>query len=129
MLEELKLLIETFKGLSDMALYALGGYGLYKLILYLSTTGSAVFIAKLLINRVFDYLNSPKDFRLDKAVYVSRDAVKDLNDLLKRIACISRHTSYGLGLDESDVKWAQEAIEAKMQKEREAGLRRGQGKA
>ncbi len=60
MIEEIKMIVQLLSKVTDGALYGLLGYGVYKLIMYLSMTGSIVYISKLGINRLFDYLEGSR---------------------------------------------------------------------
>ena len=61
MMEEIKILVEAFGGLSETAMTALFYFGVYKLTLYLSTTGATVYVSKMVITRLFDHLDSRKE--------------------------------------------------------------------
>lgn len=66
MIEEIKALMDILGKLPDMALHGFIAYGIYKIIIYLATTGSIAYIAKLLITRLFDYLD--KGYEHDKII-------------------------------------------------------------
>ena len=53
MMDELQQLLNLVKELPELTIWVLAGFGLYKLIMYLSATGSVVFILKLLIERLY----------------------------------------------------------------------------
>jgi hypothetical protein len=54
MIEELKQLLDVMKELPELAIWSVLGFGIYKLVVYLSTTGSIVFILKLAIEKLHD---------------------------------------------------------------------------
>ena len=55
MIEELKGLLEALSNTPDMALYGFGVFVAWKLIVYLSTAGSIVYVCKLVIERIAAY--------------------------------------------------------------------------
>lgn len=55
MIEELKVLLEMLAKVPNAALWAVGAVFLYKLTIYLATTGSVVMLAKLAIERLHSY--------------------------------------------------------------------------
>lgn len=61
MIEELKLVLETLGDLGASAVWLAVGFLLFKLVMYLSTTGAVVFIAKLLIERVHSVMTQKKE--------------------------------------------------------------------
>lgn len=54
MLEELKLILDSVGDLTGIALWIVGFFISYKLIVYLSMTGSIVYVCKLLITKLHD---------------------------------------------------------------------------
>jgi hypothetical protein len=61
MIEELKMILDSIGDLSGIALWVVGAFIAYRLIIMLAVTGSAVFIARLLIEKLHDAFvrNSP----------------------------------------------------------------------
>lgn len=60
MIEELKFLLDAMGNVDNIALYVLGGFAAYKLVIYLSGVGAAVMLAKLLITKIHDVLTRDK---------------------------------------------------------------------
>lgn len=58
MIEELQLLIGMVGDLAGSALYVLGGFLGWKLIVYLSTVGSCVYLVKLISGQIKGYLHA-----------------------------------------------------------------------
>lgn len=55
MIEELKVLLEMLAKVPNAALWAVGAVFLYKLTIYLATTGSVVMVLRLAIERLHSY--------------------------------------------------------------------------
>jgi hypothetical protein len=60
MIEELQFLLDKLGNIDDLALWVLGGFAVYKLVIYLSGVGAAVMLTKLFINKVHDASTRPK---------------------------------------------------------------------
>jgi len=58
--ELLQVLADVVGKTPDTALYILGGIAIFKIIIYLSTTGSIFYISRLLVNRFFSYKEDGK---------------------------------------------------------------------
>jgi len=54
MFEELKVLLDMLGNVDDIALWIVGGFAVYKLIIYLSSMGAVVMIIKLIVNKLYD---------------------------------------------------------------------------
>lgn len=61
MIDELKQLLDLVRELPELAVWSLLGFATYKLVVYLSTTGSIVFVLKLLIEKCHSAITSPKE--------------------------------------------------------------------
>ena len=60
MIEELKLVLDSLGDLSGVALWVVGAFIAYKLIIYMSTAGAFVYVAKLFIEKIHHWATSPK---------------------------------------------------------------------
>lgn len=61
MIDELKLLLDQMKNVPDVALWILGGFLVYKLVTYLSLTGSVVYIIKVICEAIIKHKATPKN--------------------------------------------------------------------
>lgn len=124
MIDELKLLIEALGNASEIGLWVLGGFVSYKTIIYLSTTGAIVFLCRLGIERLHDYLkNRPMppapniELKYDKHALGALDRILingEAQHLLAVLCRIRRHSEY---IHSSDIDWLEEAIEEKNAKD------------
>lgn len=89
MIEELKYLLEHISDVPEMGMWILLGFGIYKLTIYMATTGSFVIIARLLINRSHDVLTSPKKVKVGYTFINDSDYHRVMDAL-----CKYRSTSY-----------------------------------
>lgn len=71
-MEELKELLHLVERLPHMAMWALGGFALYKLLTYASTLGAITMILKLAINKAYEAYANPRP-RVEKVEYKMRD--------------------------------------------------------
>lgn len=99
MIEELKVLLDMLGNVDNIALYILGGFAVYKLVIYLSGVGAAVMLTKLAINKLHDYKTQPKKIDVSGMVY-------NEEDWTKIIGAISQYSTatYGGSLHGSDVR-------------------------
>lgn len=72
MIEELKLVLDSVGDLTGIALWIVGFFIGYKLIVYLSLTGSIVFIAKLVVTKAHDVFTKRYEFE-SKGFYIGTD--------------------------------------------------------
>ena len=122
MLEELTLILESIGDLTGIALWIVGAFISYKLIVYLSTAGAAVFVCKLLIERLYSWATTPKQptpptldpFNNEVThICISSDGTyTKVKELLQRVA--GKRT----GIDSNYIhrcsaEWLQEAIDEK----------------
>lgn len=116
MMEEIKELLHLIEKIPSLTLWILGGFGVYKLVMYLSTTGAIVLISKLAINKGHDYLTRPerKEFRIGELCM--HDTVA--NQLVMTLSTLERKDRGFLYLD--DVKWLQDAINEKKLRDTQA---------
>jgi hypothetical protein len=146
MIDELKALLDALANTPNMALYGLGLFITWKLVVYLSTAGSIVYVLKLAINKWHDYKHAvveyqardaaaaaeaaanPPDLPLQEYTFGGRllggDETKDeLSNLLYRVAS---HRSTGVlastrqYVHTQDVSWMRKAIEAAIEAEEKA---------
>jgi hypothetical protein len=109
MIEELKYLLDKIGDVSGFALWIIGGFMLYKLVLYLSTAGAVVYIAKLFILKCHDAITRDKDFSVTDKLssrFLSTQAKRDFVSLFENFA--SRNSSYISTHDVEKIKMAME---------------------
>lgn len=113
-MEELKLLIEAVAGLPTLTLWVLVGYLIYKLAII----GSWFAVAKLLIEKLHNYLITPKFMNQKDVVdkLVIDNAFPELMVQLHRLTGKSAGGSHYIHT--SSVKWLREAIDDKENKEK-----------
>ena len=76
MIEELKQLLNVVEKMPEMVLWVIAGFGIYKLVVYLSTTGAIYITLRLLIEKIHDAKTRPQV----KTVEVSLDKRFIIND-------------------------------------------------
>lgn len=72
MIQELRELLGVVEKLPAMTLWVLGGFAVYKLVVYLSTTGAVVMLVRLAIEKLHDYKVRPPQPDPPKAVSLER---------------------------------------------------------
>lgn len=90
MIEELKVLLDMLGNVDNIALYVLGGFALYKLIVYLSSAGAIIFTIKLISGYVHDIaikrIEKPREIKLSLVgVLINEKAEHNLRSLLNEI--------------------------------------------
>ena len=118
MIEELKMVLDTVGDLSGIAGYIIGFFITFKLIVYLSTAGSIVFILKLAINRIHSAMTLPPHPSPPK-VFTFRDVAidEDVKVRLERLVYNARGSGHKF-IHNSDVSWMEKAF--KVARENEA---------
>ena len=126
MVDELKALLDVVAGVPELALWALVAFGLFKLVIYLSTAGAIVYCIRLSWESIVDMYKSERPPRKEikesdfKDFVISHDGTeRRLRSLLKSII---GHDMNGRSWDKlfsSDVDWLEEAVEEKITKDRE----------
>lgn len=61
MIEELKMVLDSIGDLTGVALWVVGFFIVFKLVVYLSTTGAVVFLVKMLIEKLHSYGTMKKE--------------------------------------------------------------------
>ena len=122
MLEELKEIIKLFESVPTLSLWILGGFAFYKLVTYLSVTGSVVFLTKLAIEKLHDYKTKPKEIikkvTLDNK-FITSDGAYDifcnlLDDVIgKGYGCPGELRQY---IHESGAKFIADAVKEKIER-------------
>lgn len=124
MIEELKFLLDAMGNVDNIALYVLGGFALYKLVVYLSGVGAAVMLTKLLINKLHNAYTAPRPVPLkilDKTYDVQRICITNEADdrviaLLRRVA--GKRTGISTPyIHAQSADWLEEAINEKERKD------------
>lgn len=106
MIDEIKLLLDQVKNVPDVALWILGGFLFYKLVTYLSLTGSIVYVIKMLCKTSIDYQIKPRKAKF-RGVLINDDAEHELEDLFTEM----RHRGNMSYIHHSDVKELRRAWE------------------
>lgn len=134
MIDEIKQLLDLVKELPDLAIWSLAGFGIYKLIVYLSTTGSIVFIFKLLIEKIHNAYTSPRqekprDVKIDGYFLTSDGTYHDFIAVLRYFLNAKNKPKPETGktlsfraftseyIHKSDVTWLEAAIKEKLARE------------
>ncbi len=128
--EMLTVLSDVIGKLPDMALWILLGFGLFKLTILLSTTGSLLYGFKLLITRAFDWMDAkrerPKEVSVDKMFITSDGTFHQFLAAIVRIKNVTTPTK-SIGSDYihgCDVGWLNQAIDMKLEYDKENKLNR-----
>lgn len=90
MIEEVKELLHLIEKLPHMAMYVLGGFALYKLLMYASTTSAIVFLLRLAITKAFDAYalqRKPKTVEMEFIL----NGVKMFDSSRRKIELLLRH--------------------------------------
>jgi hypothetical protein len=123
-IEELKQLLSVITNLPELALHVIFGFGIYKLVIYLSTTGSAVFIGKLLINKAYDAYIYPKT-RIENVEYEIAKRFICSDGTYGRFLELIKEMRSGVGVKSSyihsqDVDYLIEALREKRERDKQA---------
>lgn len=113
MIEELKLVLDTIGDLSGVAIWVVGAFFLFKLIIYLSTTGAIVFLIRLAITSLHDLLTKEKIIKFDIGSHMINSTCKE-----SFLALISEGKKTSLSyIHEADIDWIRVAIREKKERE------------
>lgn len=99
MIEELKLILDTIGDLSDIALWVIGAFILFKLVTYMATTGAIVYVIKLIVSKGHDILTRERKVKYYLSDFCIGDG-SEIIDALKR--CRSSSLNY---LHNDDISW------------------------
>lgn len=133
MIEDFKMILDMIAKLPNFAIEVLLGFGIYKLVVYLSTTGSVVFISRMLIEKIHDAHTRPKppqeiNFKFED-IYMCGTSEKDIQDILTDLArngtsakihsgeAYSGSYSRGQYIHSQDTKWLKDAVMEKVKKD------------
>ena len=113
MIEEIKLVLDSIGDLSGIALWVVGFFLAFKLIVYLSTTGAVIYILKLLVIKLHDWATKEKivKYKIDDHFISSETKVK-----YKRLLD-SMNVSTGSWIHDSDIDRLENALKAAAEKE------------
>lgn len=123
MIDELKMILDAIGDLSGVALWVVGGFLIYKLVMYLSTAGAMVYVSKLLIIKLHDVAitrktKGPRDITSDiRSICISSDGTDErMLDLLRRIKAKNNgnHSSY---IHDTGFEWLEAAVNEKEERE------------
>lgn len=130
MIEEIKMLLDAVGDVADLGLWALLAFVVYKLVIYLSTTGAIVFCIRLAIERIHQILIAKNQRRLREAELEKAPQSWDMGGLpfedsvrkrLERaIKEAHEHRSPNLNyMHNSDADWLAVAVKEKIERERQ----------
>ena len=117
MIEELKQLTELLVTLPELALWGLVGFGIFKLIVYLSTTGAAIYALKIIAASTLKIYTTEKKvtYQYGTDYFIDRNLKKRFENLIKRSMF-----STGVFMHESDLELLEEAVESILDKRKKA---------
>jgi hypothetical protein len=130
MIEELKQLLTMVEKVPETILWIAGGFGVYKLVLYLSSAGVIYKLGTLLITKVHDYKTRPEVLSLDDYV-IDKTTAAELKRVIRKVT--TRHDDYttpasyvsyvlqsGMKyVHHSDISWLDELVSSKISEERD----------
>ena len=126
MIEELKYIVDLIAKIPETGLWILGGFGIYKLVSYLSVTGSVVFILKLAIERIYQWHKDNIDLmskreEAPKPVSFMNGRIITHDLTLSHLEHLLYENIKGKGpskfIHSDDVDWFQAAIREKKERE------------
>lgn len=118
MAEELKGLIDIVADLPGTALWVLLGFGVYKIVGYLSVTGAITYISKLAITNIWrEKKLEPKEFTLNGICLYEKTEAELKLQLYRLVGKTHSHCKDRI-LD-TDIAWLRSAIDEKETRERE----------
>ena len=113
MIEELKILLDIIGDLTGIALWVVGFFMVFKLVVYLSTTGALVYVLKLAITKLHDAITREK-----KAVYSYEGDCIDEKAKIEMDSLIRESRISGLTyIHHSDIDFIRTAIKEKRERE------------
>lgn len=124
MIEELQMLLSMLGEVSGIAGWVLAGFIVFKLVIYLSTTGAVVFIIKLALNNWYNYGVKKKEpdviinqWAFADNICISSDQSRNLVEMaLSKVVgrTTTIDTSY---IHHGDAQWLLDAVNEKIQRE------------
>jgi hypothetical protein len=121
MIEELQTLINLLGDLSHLAVYVLVGFVVFKLVIYLATTGTIVYLVSLAINRLYEYFTHKRNIvdtiemsKKIKDISITTDGTSERLLHLLKTHVRSPSLSY---ITERNVDWLEEAIMEKKERD------------
>jgi hypothetical protein len=117
MMDELKELVILIEKLPNVAMWTLLGFAIYKLVTYLSVTGSFVFIAKLFIEKVHDAYRLKQTKNPIKEVEIKGQFIVQDGTYQRFMNEISMLKGDGPYIHGYHVDWLHDAIQDKYLKE------------
>lgn len=121
MIEELKSILTMVEKVPETVLWVLGGFALYKLVIYLSTTGAIVMLVRLAIEKWHDARTRPEP--APEPTYLKLDDMllyETLGPELRMHIKSIVPPGGGNYIQSSHLNWLAEAIREKKERERVA---------
>jgi hypothetical protein len=121
MIDEIRELLQIVEKLPELTLWVLAGFGGYKLIIYLSTTGAMVVIARLAINKIHDAYTNPRAQAVEYKIrnhFIDEETMISLETLMSRLKysrILGRHSSY---IHANDVNFLIQAYDEKVARDK-----------
>lgn len=84
MIEELKLVLDSIGDLTGVALWVVGFFIVFKLVVYLSTTGAVVYLVKLAIMKGSEVIKKERVYKF-KSHPIDEETVDSIDELLHQI--------------------------------------------
>ena len=121
MIEEIKMILDAVDGVADLGLWALLGFVVYKLVIYMSTTGAIVFCVKLIVEKLHSVLTQKKvvEYEFD-GLPIDSGVARQLSIVLRRLHAHHNARIPTRYLHSSDVDWLHKAIDEKIERERKS---------
>jgi hypothetical protein len=93
MIEELRQLLTMIEKMPEMVLHVIFAFGIYKLVMYLSTTGAVVMLVRLAILKLHDYMTQPVPMKFkDRTVnHEARLALELLHDEIVKASATGQY--------------------------------------
>ena len=113
MIEEIKLVLDSIGDLSGVALWVVGFFLAFKLVVYLSTTGALVYLIKLAIVKLHNFLTTEKVVKYTIGGHFINTETKARYDRLLD----SMKVSTGSWIHGSDIDRLEDALKAAAEKE------------
>lgn len=106
MIEELKLVLDSIGDLTGVALWVVGFFIVFKLVVYLSTTGAIVYLVKLAIVKGHDFLTKDQIIKHKfEGHFIDDGVAAEFGDLLNECK-----TSTGVYIHSSDIRILKKAL-------------------
>lgn len=131
MIEEIKMILDAVDGVADLGLWALLAFVVFKLVIYMSTTGATVYCVKLVVEKLHDVITKHGERKLRESELAKQAVEWDMgglpfNDAVRRrlessLKAAHEHRSPNLTyMHDSDADWVGEAIREKIERERQS---------